>query len=86
MSAAHHKPLVTYPCRWDYKIIGADAGRIRVVIAEAVADAEHTVADSNRSRGGKYCSVALTVAVRDEEHRNQIFMALRGHKDVIMVL
>jgi len=86
MNADKRKPLITYPCRWDYKIIGADAGRIRAVIAEAVAEAEHTVADSNRSRGGKYCSVALTVAVHDEEHRNRIFMALRGHKDVIMVL
>lgn len=86
MSAAHQKPLITYPCRWDYKIIGADAGRIRAVITAVVADAEHTVADSNRSRGGKYCSVALNVAVRDEEHRNQIFVAIRSHKDVIMVL
>jgi len=86
MNANSRKPAVTYPCRWDYKIIGVDAGRIRVVIAAAVAEAEHTVADSNRSPAGKYCSVALTVAVRDEEHRNRIFMALRGHKDVIMVL
>jgi putative lipoic acid-binding regulatory protein len=86
MSADKHKPLITYPCRWDYKIIGADAGRIRAVIAAVVTDAEHTVADSNRSRGGKYCSVALTVTVRDEAHRNQVFMALRGHRDVIMVL
>lgn len=86
MSAGHHKPLITYPCRWDYRIIGADAGRIRTVIATVVMDAEHTVADSNRSREGKYCSVALTVAVRDEEHRNRIFVALRSHQDVIMVI
>jgi len=86
MSADKHQPAIAYPCRWDYKIIGTDTGRIRAVIAVAVAGAEHTVADSNRSHTGKYCSVALTVAVRDEAHRNQIFMALRGHPDVIMVL
>lgn len=86
MSANPRKPLITYPCCWDYKIIGIDAGRIRMVIASVVTDAEHTVADSNRSRGGKYCSVALAVNVRDEEHRNRIFMALRSHSDVIMVL
>ena len=86
MSADHPKPLITYPCRWDYKIIGADAGRIRAVIAATVTDAEHTIAEPKRSGKGKYCSVALTVMVRDEEHRNRIFMALRGHPDVIMVL
>ena len=86
MSDNPHKPLVTYPCRWDYKIIGTDTGRIRAVIAAAVGEAEHTIADSNRSPAGKYCSVALNALVRDEEHRNKIFMALRGHKDVIMVL
>jgi len=80
------KPLIIYPCRWDYKIIGTDAQRLRAAVALVMADIEHTVANSNRSPGGKYCSVALTVTVRDEAHRDQIFMALRSHKDVIMVL
>jgi putative lipoic acid-binding regulatory protein len=86
MTTDPDKPLITYPCRWDYKIIGADAQRLRGVVALIMKDIEHTVADSNRSPGGKYCSVALTVMVRDEAHRDQIFMALRDHEDVIMVL
>ncbi|MBM3888918.1 MAG: DUF493 domain-containing protein, partial [Verrucomicrobia bacterium] len=59
---------------------------LRAAVAVIVKDIEHTVADSNRSPGRKYCSVALTVLVRDEAHRDQIFVALRGHHDVIMVL
>ena len=86
MTTDSDKPLISYPCRWDYKIIGSDAQRIREVVARVVADVEHVAADSNRSPGGKYCSVTLTVTVRDEAHRDQIFMALRGHQDVIMVL
>ncbi|MBM3891189.1 MAG: DUF493 domain-containing protein [Verrucomicrobia bacterium] len=86
MTPDSDKPLITYPCRWDYKIIGTDTQRLRAAVAVIVKDIEHTVADSNRSPGGKYCSVALTVLVRDEAHRDQIFMALRAHQDVIMVL
>ncbi len=86
MSGNHQKPIIQYPCRWDYKIIGPDGERIRSVIAATVTDADHTVADSRRSRSGKYCSVELTVMVRDEAHRNHIFVTLRGHPDVIMVL
>jgi len=77
---------LTYPRAWEFTIIGFDAGRLREVVARAVGDQAHTVADSRQSRTGKYVSVTLTLTVRDEAHRNGIVTALRDSKDVIGVI
>lgn len=86
MKADANKPVVTYPCSWEFKVIGFDAGLIRQAIARAVGNAEHSAADSRQSSTGKYRSVALTMTVRDEAHRDGVFAALRDNKDVIMVI
>ena len=81
-----HKPEIDYPCEWEYKVIGADAEAIRAVIAAVVGEAEHTLDLSRASRTGKYVSLQLAVAVRDEEHRLGIYHALTAHHAVKIVL
>lgn len=80
------KPLIVYPCRWEYKVIGLSEDSMRAAIAEIVAGLEHTLTFSNASREGKYCSLLLAVTVASEEHRNEIFAALQNHPDIRMVL
>ena len=80
------KPEIVYPCRWQYKAIGLDEDRMRVAIVEIVAELEYTLSLSNTSRTGKYCSMLLAVTVVSEAHRNAIFVALRDHRDITMVL
>lgn len=86
MSADSHQAVVSYPCRWEFKVIGFDPRRVREAIARVVGDATHVVADYRQSRSGKYCSVTLTLTVRDEAQRDGIFTGLRDNKDVIMVI
>lgn len=81
-----HKLELDYPCRWDYTVIGRDEPKMRDAIAEIVGDSEHTLRPSNTSRTGKYTSLALQVVVADDQMRIEIFHALRGHDDVMMVL
>lgn len=80
------KPLLAYPCRWQYTAIGLDEDLVRAAIAEIVADLDHSLHLSNVSRHGKYCSLILAVTVTSEEQRNDILVALRGHRDIRMVL
>ena len=86
MSAGDPKPKITYPCSWEFKVIGFDTQRVREAVARVVGDAAHSVADSRQSSSGKYRSVSLTMTVHDEAHRNRIFAAFRDHKDVVMVI
>ena len=80
------KPQVSYPCPWEFKVIGTDEPALRRAIDQIVADRPYQLNPSNRSRGGKYCSLRLSVQVEDEADRNAIFGALRDHDDVTTLL
>ncbi|HAU37091.1 MAG TPA: hypothetical protein DCX07_05170 [Phycisphaerales bacterium] len=80
------RPQIDYPCRWTYKLIGANAESLRAAAKSVCASLEHTLADSRASRAGKYRSVRLEVVVPDEVTRLAVFHSLRGHADILMVL
>ena len=80
------KPEVAYPCQWEYKLIGQDEELMRHAAAEVLADKEHAITPSHQSRTGKYCSILIKVTVVDEDARLSIYDALKGHRDIIMIL
>ena len=80
------RPVIEYPCRWEYKAIGLDEALVRTAIAEIMADLDHDLSFSRNSSGGRYCSLLLVVNVESEDHRNDIFTALQRHRDIRMVL
>ena len=80
------RPVIEYPCRWEYKAIGWDEVAMRAAIIEIMADREHDVSFSRASRTGRYCSLLLVVMVESEDHRNAIFKALQEHRHIRMVL
>jgi putative lipoic acid-binding regulatory protein len=84
--AKQDRPDISYPCVWEYTVIGVGEDGMRHAVAAAVAECEHTVAPSNTSRTGKYCSLRLEVAVGDEAERDRIFQALAAHDEVTMVI
>ncbi|HYW78120.1 MAG TPA: DUF493 domain-containing protein [Thermoguttaceae bacterium] len=80
------KPEVDYPCQWVFKVIGTDEPALRRAIHDTIADRAHQLNMSNRSRGGKYCSLKLSIQVEDEADRDTIFEALRDHEHVTTLL
>ncbi len=76
---------LTYPCQWEYTLIGYSQELIVKAVSDTVRLA-HTLAASHSSRTGRYCSMRLELTVPDEETRNAIHDALRKHEDIIMVL
>lgn len=80
------RPDIEYPCRWEYTIIGRTHEQIRGAVETAVERMDFELVESHVSRGGKYCSMALAVIVEDQAERDRIFMALREHADVVMVI
>jgi uncharacterized protein len=83
---AVNKPLIEYPCQWEYKAIGWEEAAMREAIAEVMADLEHTLSFSRASGRGRYCSLLIEVQVENEDHRNALFVALQEHRHIRMVL
>ena len=75
-----------YPCQWEYTLIGHNQERIRQAVDEVIPDLAYSLKPANSSRTGKYCSLHLEVTVIDEGMRNGIHLALKEHRDIIMVL
>jgi uncharacterized protein len=80
------RPVIEYPCSWEYKAIGWDEASMREAIAEIMADREHDLSFSRASSSGRYCSLLLVVTVDDEDHRNAVFKALQEHRHIRMVM
>ena len=80
------KPEIAYPCKWLYKIIGSDRALITAGIAELFEGADYQLDESNRSKTGKYISLDLSVEVKDDQQRQEIFDALQEISSVKVVL
>jgi uncharacterized protein len=80
------KPVIEYPCRWEYRVIGRSAEALRTLVDEMLAGYDYTAEPSHDSRTGKYSTLVLSVMIADEADRNRIFAALSHHPDVMMVL
>ncbi|MDX1777162.1 MAG: DUF493 domain-containing protein, partial [Desulfobulbales bacterium] len=80
------KVQIEYPCQWLYKVIGADLEKLRRTLMEIAGDDSGRISFSNSSRTGKYHCLNLEITVRSEEERNFIYMQLKSHPAVKIVL
>lgn len=86
MSPLQGKPEITYPCVWQYKVIGRDSDRIKMAIEEICAPVPVSIRYSHSSSSGKYHSYNAEIEVQDEEARISIYRALHNHPDIQMVI
>jgi putative lipoic acid-binding regulatory protein len=80
------KAKIGYPCRWLYKVIGRDREQINLAIAEIITHGVCDISISNNSSTGKYICLNVEVLVENEEMRNSIYMDLKTHPHVTIVL
>jgi putative lipoic acid-binding regulatory protein len=80
------KVQIDYPCQWQYKVIGYDRKKLQQALLEIVKDDSCEISFSNSSRTGKYHCLNLEIIVKSEEERNSIYLALKAHPQVKIVL
>ncbi len=77
---------INYPCLWHYKVIGSDREKMHQALIEIANDYSGDISFSNSSRTGKYHCLNLEVTVQSEEARNYIYMTLKKHPQIRIVL
>ncbi len=80
------KLKLNYPCQWVYKVIGTNQDELRQAIMEIITDTPCEISSSNNSSSGKYLCLNLEITVQSEEERNSIYLGLKGHPQVKIVL
>lgn len=83
---AHDKPRIDYPCRWEYRVIGADAEAMREAVAEVLGKEDYRLSEGKTSPAGRWRSLSLELEVVNEAHRHEVHRVLREHPAVRMVL
>jgi len=80
------KAQMRYPCQWLYKVIGMDLDKLHQALKDIISENSSDISFSNSSPTGKYHCLNLEVTVRSEEERNRIYLALKAHPQVKIVL
>jgi putative lipoic acid-binding regulatory protein len=80
------KLTLSYPCQWDYTVIGVDEALLRDAIAEVFRGKDYSVVVSKKSKTEKYISLIVTAQALSEEDRAQQFSVLGRHPAITMVL
>lgn len=80
------EPLIEYPCRWSFRIIGTSEELVRAAISAAVGELAHEIALSNVSSTAKYVSLQLHLVVQDDAHRLEVYQLLGARPGIKSVL
>jgi len=82
----NNRPQIVYPCKWSYKIIGANIEQMLTAVKESIVNLEYDITPSNISRKAKYFSLNISVEVPSEVVRNLIFQKLTDHPAIKFVI
>lgn len=85
ISLDNQKLELTFPCSWEYKVIGECEEKIKVAVFEIV-DKKYEFKSSKVSKKGKYKSFSVKLTVESDEERVSVFEKLKKHTDIKMVL
>ena len=77
---------LTYPCKWNYKVIIESHLEISTIAALVLGEREHTIKKSNNSKNGKYQSHNISLLVHNDDDRHTIFEQFKKEKAVKMIL
>ena len=80
------KPEISYPCLWQYKVIGEEKELVIAAIQEICEPIPVTISHSHSSSSGRYHSLNAEIEVQDEEARLSLYRALHNHPHVKVVL
>ena len=80
------KPIIEYPCHWEYRVVGSDEAALKEAVASCLGDCHYRLAAGNKSSQGKYISLGMGLVVSDEKRRDDIYASLSAHPAIKMVL
>ena len=80
------RPHIDYPCRWTYKVIGRNREALREAITEVIGTGDHAVSFSRSSARGTYHCLNVTLTVRCEADRLDLYRRLCSHPSIRIVM
>ncbi len=84
------KTLLTFPCQFPIKIVGpaneSFEGLVVGIVRQYVPDLGEGAITVRYSENGKYISMTATINAKSQEQLDNLYRALSGNSDILMVL
>ena len=77
---------IKYPIDWKYRVIGTQEEHIRNAIDEVLETKEYKLKFSNKSSKGKFISFEISLNIESEKERDSIFVNLKNHSKINMII
>lgn len=84
-NALEGKPEISYPCAWEYRIIGESEAKIQEIVSQ-ILKTPYRLESKNKSSKGRFVSMHLSTSVDSEAYRNEIYAFLSSHPEIKMVI
>ncbi len=87
---ASTESLLTFPCRYEIKVMGRDSVRfdalVQGIVSRHIGRHDMLAAKRRLSRTGKYVSLTCIIRAHSREQLDMIYAALQECGDVLMTL
>lgn len=84
LNELNQKPVIAYPCEWEYKVIFLAHQNAKELITHILGQREFELHASQKSAKGKYESFVLKLFVDSEADRLRIFEALKEKSKFVL--
>ncbi len=81
-----HKLELTYPCEWEYKIVGKCENELSCAVETIFERREYNMKHSNTSSKGKFKSFSVKTLVHNDDDRNELYLMLKKHEAIKYIL
>lgn len=82
--------ILEFPCRYPVKVMGKDTDEFRrsslAIIEQRVGKVAPADIQERSSREGNFVAVTYELSVGSRKQLDELYRALSGHKDVLVVL
>lgn len=84
LNELNQKPVIAYPCEWEYKVIFLAHQNAKELIMHILGQRDFELYTSQKSAKGKYKSYVLRLFVDSEDDRLRIFKALKEKSKFVL--
>lgn len=81
-----HKLELTYPCEWEYRVVGKCENEISYAVQTVFERREYNLQLSNTSSKGKFKSFCIKTLVHNDDDRNELYAMLKEHEAIKYIL
>lgn len=86
MNLEDKKLELTFPCEWQYRVVGKSKESIEESVKNIFGNKTHKITVSKSSSSGKFISINIDTVINSHDERLALHETLRSAEEILYVL